>query len=115
MHSFWGSHFLEVSTSAKSSMTSPTTQKSKVSNAERNSCGGRGYQNAAIIVAFLTMANGAVTLVSGVEGLLYGSTLAYDQHVVQTISGTIIVFLALTLLAMLFSRLKVRYSTYNGG
>ena len=60
-------------------------------------------------MAFLTLANGAVTSVAGVEGLLYGSVLVYDQHVVQTAIGSTIVFLALALLVILFSQLKVGY------
>lgn len=88
-----------------------TTQKNQFSKVERRCCCGWSHQNAAIIVAFLTLANGAVTLVAGIEGFLYGSALVYDQFVVQTATGSTIVFLALALLVILFSRLKVRHST----
>jgi len=91
-------------------MASSRPPLSQISESKRTPCCGWSHHNAAIVVAFLTLANGAVTAVAGVEGLLYGSVLVYDQHVVQTAIGSTIVFLALALLVILFSQLKVGYS-----
>lgn len=91
-------------------MESSSAKDEEIYKGKRNSCCGWGHQNAVIIVAFLTLANGAVSLVAGVEGLLYHSVLDDDQHVLQTVAGSITVSTALTLLVILFSRLKVRKS-----
>lgn len=94
----------------KSIMESSSTKDEEIYKGKRNSCCGWGHKNAAIIVAFLTLANGAVSVVAGVEGLLYHSILDDDHYVLQTVAGSITVFTAFALLVILFSRLKVRKS-----
>ena len=89
--------FREISIDTKSSMASSRTPISKISESKRTSCCGLSHHNAAIVGAFLTLANGIVTLVTGMEGLLHGSVLVYDRYVVQTTIGSTIVFLALVL------------------
>lgn len=91
-------------------MESSGAQDKEIHQLKRSTCCGWGHQNAAIIVGFLTFANGMVTMVSGIEGLVYGSSILNDQNVLEAATGSGIAFSALALLVILFSRLKVKHS-----
>lgn len=74
-------------------------------------CGAWYSHNAAIIVTFLTMSNGAGSLISGIESFVLGGTLVHEEAAMETAVGSTVIFFSIVMLVILLSRLKVHKST----
>lgn len=64
--------------------------------------------NDRIVAALLTFANGSVSMVTGVEGFLYGGDDLLQDSTVLVVTGAIIVFFAALVLFLVASRFEVR-------
>jgi hypothetical protein len=71
------------------------------------SCLAFNYDSAAILVSFLTMANGVMSLVNGIQWFVAGGSLARGQDAFETATGAIVDVLSVIGLVVLYSRLKV--------
>jgi hypothetical protein len=65
-------------------------------------------RTAAIVAALLTFANGSVSMITGVEGFLYGGEDLLQDSTVLVAIGAIIVFFAALVLFLVASRFEVR-------
>jgi len=66
-------------------------------------------RTAAIVSALLTFANGSVSLITGIEGFLYGGDVLYQDSTVEVAVGTIIVFFGALVLLIVGSRFEVPF------
>jgi len=66
-------------------------------------------RTAAIVSALLTFANGSVSLITGIEGFLYGGDVLYQDSTVEVAVGTIIVFFGALVLLIVSSRFQVPF------
>jgi hypothetical protein len=64
--------------------------------------------DAALLATFLTLTNGAGTLIAGIETFARGGKLLSGEAMIQTTVGSTVFFLSLVMLGILFSRLKVQ-------
>jgi len=64
------------------------------------------YDSAAILVTFLTLANGVMSLINGVQWFTAGGSLASGQDASETVVGVIIDGMSVFNLVLLYSRLK---------
>jgi hypothetical protein len=62
---------------------------------------------AAILITFLTLANGIIDLVNGLQWFAAGGSLARGQDIFETIAGVVIDGTSVVSIIVLYSRLKV--------
>jgi hypothetical protein len=70
-------------------------------------CVNFSYDSAAILVSFLTLANGIMSLVNGIQWFMAGGSLARGRDAFETAVGAIIDGMSVISLVVLYSRLKV--------
>jgi hypothetical protein len=70
-------------------------------------CVAFSSHSAAILITFLTLANGIVDFVNGLQWFAAGGSLARGQDIFETIAGAIIDGTSVVSVIVLYSRLKV--------
>ena len=84
-------------------------ESQKLSNKEKMRKCRWNDRTAAIVSALLTFANGSVSLITGIEGFLYGGEDLYQNSMAEVVAGTIIVFFGALVFLIIVSRFEVPF------